>query len=168
MKIKKGFTLIEFVIALVILAILSAIAAPRFIKLKHDARSNTMQSVGATLSSLNHMLIGLAAVDGLEREQTTTLLIEGRDIQLQYGNLGVAKTSDITAQDISHVTFLETESLKRVSEKAGNEFGIVVFPKQQFFVTHPGMSVLDDCFVEYFPATSPTLSAELNVVVSGC
>ncbi|WP_210498445.1 prepilin-type N-terminal cleavage/methylation domain-containing protein, partial [Vibrio crassostreae] len=47
----RGFTLLEIVVIVVILAILGVAAAPRFLNLSHDARASTMISVGAAMES---------------------------------------------------------------------------------------------------------------------
>ncbi|HFF2926922.1 TPA: type II secretion system protein, partial [Vibrio cholerae] len=45
MSKNQGFTLIELIIAIVILGVIAVIAAPRFINISKDAKANTMLSV---------------------------------------------------------------------------------------------------------------------------
>lgn len=49
LKSKKGFTLIELVMVIVILAILAAVAIPRFIDLKENARSATARGIASAI-----------------------------------------------------------------------------------------------------------------------
>lgn len=49
LKSKKGFTLIELVMVIVILAILAAVAIPRFIDLREDARSASAKGIAGAI-----------------------------------------------------------------------------------------------------------------------
>ena len=48
---QKGFTLIELVVVIVILGILAATAAPKFIDLTGDARRSVMEGVQGSINS---------------------------------------------------------------------------------------------------------------------
>lgn len=55
MKYKKGFTLIELIITLIIIAILGATALPKFINLKDDASLAVMQGMKSALIAANDL-----------------------------------------------------------------------------------------------------------------
>lgn len=54
-KTQQGFTLIELVIVIVILGVLAAVALPKFVDLKTDARTAAMTSVAGTIKSSSAM-----------------------------------------------------------------------------------------------------------------
>jgi len=51
LKSNKGFTLVELVLVIVILAILAAVAIPRFIDLRTEARKSTARGIGGAIAS---------------------------------------------------------------------------------------------------------------------
>ncbi len=50
LKNRKGFTLIELIVVLAVLAIIMAIAVPRFLGIQEDARESADESTGAMLA----------------------------------------------------------------------------------------------------------------------
>lgn len=52
----KGFTLIELVVVIVILGVLAAVAAPKFVDLKSDARSEALKKFAGDMRSLNELV----------------------------------------------------------------------------------------------------------------
>jgi MSHA pilin protein MshA len=55
-KSEKGFTLIELVMVIVILAILAAVAVPRFIDLQSDARVSSAKGIGGSIAGASNIL----------------------------------------------------------------------------------------------------------------
>lgn len=65
-KKQQGFTLIELVIVIIILGILAAIAAPKFLNLRSSAVSASVQGVEAALSSAMTLAITRIEIDNAE------------------------------------------------------------------------------------------------------
>jgi MSHA pilin protein MshA len=62
----KGFTLIELIVVIVILGIMAAIAAPKFVNLQSDARSSVMKGLEGSLRSGATLVYSRALIDGIE------------------------------------------------------------------------------------------------------
>lgn len=80
----KGFTLIELVVTILVLAILGIIATPKFLNLKSDSKQATIISVGAAMESAALLVYSQAIIAGQEIEsaeivinQTTVPLFNG-------------------------------------------------------------------------------------------
>ncbi|GLX77865.1 hypothetical protein tinsulaeT_12050 [Thalassotalea insulae] len=70
----KGFTLIELVVVIVILGILAATAAPKFIDLTGDAKKSAMEGVQGTIESAVSMVYAKALIDSKTSGETTIML----------------------------------------------------------------------------------------------
>ncbi|WP_286294047.1 prepilin-type N-terminal cleavage/methylation domain-containing protein [Vibrio apostichopi] len=66
---KKGFTLIELVVVIVILGVLAVVAAPKFLNIQHDARASVIEGVAAALSNASEIGHGKGILAGFEHDQ---------------------------------------------------------------------------------------------------
>ncbi len=64
-KRQQGFTLIELVIVIIILGILSVIAAPKFLSLSSDAQTSSLKGVAGSIASMNQLVHAKAQIAGI-------------------------------------------------------------------------------------------------------
>lgn len=81
---KNGFTLIELVVVIVILGILAAVAAPKFIDLSTEAKISTLEAMQGTLKSGTHMVYAKAIVEN-KTDGNRSIFTGGTTIQLNSG-----------------------------------------------------------------------------------
>lgn len=97
LKNRKGFTLIELIVVLAVLAIIMAIAVPRFLgvqeKAKKDADAQTIKMIGkaAELYYVQHdeSITGISSADDLVDDYLDS-------IELKSGDYGNTNGSDLT------------------------------------------------------------------------
>jgi MSHA pilin protein MshA len=86
---QAGFTLIELVIVIVILGVLAATAAPKFIDLTGDAKKSVIQGVQGTINSAMNLAHAKAIVSS-QTGATGQVVINGQYYALIYGYPTVA------------------------------------------------------------------------------
>ncbi len=104
----KGFTLIELIIVIVILGILSIVAAPRFIDVTSDANVAVLKTMGSAVDSAATLVYAKATIQGLNGSATGNVDLDGdgiADIQTTYGFPSSTRSAGITeAMDDSFET----------------------------------------------------------------
>jgi MSHA pilin protein MshA len=86
---QAGFTLIELVVVIVILGILAATAAPKFIDLTADAKKSVIQGLQGNVNSAMNMVHAKAILSS-ETGATGEVIINGQYYALIYGYPTVA------------------------------------------------------------------------------
>ena len=89
MKIKSswGFTLIELIVVIVILGILAAVAAPKFMDLQGDAKASAIKGMEAALKSMDQLVYSKAVIEVKETQASTTITIDSEEIPLTKGHV---------------------------------------------------------------------------------
>ncbi len=184
LKADSGFTLVELVIVIVILGILSVIAAPKFINLKSDAHRSVLNGVRGAISSGNVLAYSKAVLQGQEGK-VSALVDLGAGVgvaQLRYGHIPSslnnivranksAEMSDSAAvfNSITQVLALDAEHLKERSAQVTHEWGIFTNGSDNCVNFVPkGLSVDSQCFLQYTGINALGGKVKVELIDSGC
>lgn len=85
MNKQQGFTLVELVIVIVLLGILAATVAPRFIGMQGSAHAAVLQTTAASIDSASKMVYAKAVVEGKQGEDADSVNIGGDAVNVVYG-----------------------------------------------------------------------------------
>lgn len=95
----KGFTLIELVVVIVILGILSTVAAMKYIGIQKDAKHNVIKALSGALNSSMMLAYTKAEIQGVESLKDAKINAGGFQVETRYGypagtENGIVKTLD--------------------------------------------------------------------------
>lgn len=121
LKSHKGFTVIELVVVIVVLGVLAAIAAPRFLNLSSDAQIASLHGLGGSVKEANQLVYSQAVIEGQEKLLEGSITFNGETVLTQWGYIKP------TYEDIVKVIDFSSEKLGSHSDIPQEEWG--VFPR---------------------------------------
>jgi MSHA pilin protein MshA len=84
----QGFTLIELVIVIVILGILAATAAPKFINIKTESNEAVLKAMGGAILSAANQVYAKSVIQGVNHLPLTNIDLDGdsiNDVEIKFG-----------------------------------------------------------------------------------
>jgi len=152
-KKQAGFTLIELVVVIVILGILAATAAPKFIDLTGDARLSVMKGVQGSINSAVSLAHSKALVAG-ETGATGEIEIGGTYYALVNGYPASAHAGSgagTTGNGLSLVALIDLD-----------DDAITFTDASPAVITHTAASVDANCRITYTNAANVNTPPEVN------
>ncbi|MFD1006657.1 pilus assembly FimT family protein [Oceanisphaera ostreae] len=161
MRRSAGFTLIELVIVMVILGILGAVAAPRFLNLQNDAYSASLKALRSNMQSALQMANVKAVLEGKEQSPTWNGTGEFTGVVFKYGYPAAAPTGILAA-----LQGLEAGSGDDKTP-SGKPYTYILDASLNTLTIRPSKKNVSDCQIVYREAVSGG-TALLNMNSSGC
>jgi MSHA pilin protein MshA len=166
---QQGFTLIELVVVIVILGILAATAAPKFMNISSDARVSVLKAMGGSILSAANQVHTKSIIKMAVQEPLANLDLDGDgndDVEIKYGypsasrNNGISKIMDgnFATEWSWSTTYLDTQFLLTTATLAGRS-GVYV---NQTAVSNSG------CYILYNPVTSLGGTPSISYVTTDC
>ncbi|WP_068545296.1 prepilin-type N-terminal cleavage/methylation domain-containing protein [Thalassotalea crassostreae] len=123
MKNLNGFTLIELTIVVVVLAVLSVVAAPKFIDLPRDTRIAHLESFAGTLTEANNIVFSKTFIKNLHLESD----IPASDIDPEFfvypeARLAFGQAQSCTNSILAHIDTDNYDYSYYGAEKCINEY----------------------------------------------
>ncbi|MBC7002305.1 type II secretion system protein [Photobacterium sp. BZF1] len=165
-RLSRGFTLIELVVVIVILAITAVFAAPRFLNSASDARKAALDGFVGAYQAADTMVVSKAMMHGMDYTLDYTQ-IPGTDLRVIYGHMSLLKEDLEKAMDISDfgVTSFDMTSTVIYMGKDLNKEELPLVEKGRCYV-HISMPIhiSDNNGVQ----TGTLLDYKVNKVYEGC
>jgi MSHA pilin protein MshA len=153
-KNTQGFTLIELVVVIVILGILAATVAPKYIDLTAEAHTATLEAVKGSLEGASALVYSKSIIAGNQNDSSATITLnDGDDLTISYGHPVVPRSPE--------------EYWRRLIN-LGDDFVISANNTGAILTIYPASmdepdSLTSPCLVTFKGAVSEDVGPEINI-----
>lgn len=173
----KGFTLIELIVVIVILGILAAVAAPKFMDLQSDARKASLQGMVASIRSAVNMVKSKAMIQNIDVNGNIVELeiAPGKMVVTRYGYPYLVRSNSTTFDNLedfdkktgmglSHIFALDKGDWKIRS--SSQRHGFVIWPNNGSGKSNDAYSFNgtqgEGCYLRYGFEVVGSVSPDIN------
>lgn len=177
MKKSSGFTLIELVVVIVILGILAATAAPKFMDLQKDARVSALNGLMGAMKSANSMVYSKAILAGQDTIDPGIICSNSEPCSKDKDGVYGVYTDNAVKLKYGHPAADKDGIVKALQddivEYSATEVGDWVYlQKDQWIRIYPAVfkdsTNTTECYVQYTAPDSKDKNPEFKLVKTGC